>query len=161
VSPEGISRLIAEHEAEIRSTDQSVTALEDDLARLCTTRRDLLEELKALRQIARRRGLDPEPASGDEAPEEDWSGLTRVDAVERVLMEAPGSLTLSEMQAELHLHGRPNDPADAISGTLAHLKRARGTVVSSGRGRWRYNTQAPVATYLTHRTAAPASSRDR
>ena len=148
MTADGVFRLIAEHEAEIRTADETLAELERELSSLYTTRNDLMQELRALRQIGRRRGLpiDTDHLDDEETrPPEDWSSLTRVDAVEQVLIESADSLSLTEIRTSLQRHARTGDPVDSISGTLAHLKRARGTAISDGRGRWRYNPHGAVA----------------
>jgi hypothetical protein len=64
-----------------------------------------------------------------------------VDAVEKLLqVVAPEALHLTQIEAGLHQRNRWGDKAESIPGTLAHLKRTRGTVVPLGGGRWAYNS---------------------
>jgi hypothetical protein len=145
--PDPVLALIQQIHDEMKAAQRAVFRLESELTRQYTRQGELENELGALEQIARRRGLVPPPrpvppaSSGPNSEAEatdDWSLLRRVDAVERLLQKAPGALRLAQIHQGLERHRRHGDPPAAISGTLAHLKRTRGTVVSDGRGRWRY-----------------------
>lgn len=98
-------------------------------------RRDLEEEIERIQ--AEVRGLELAVARHSQSPvanERPWVSLTRTDAVESVLAEAPGPLGPSEIVEHLTAAGRDDDYT-AVSATLAHLQRT-DRVHSVGRGQW-------------------------
>jgi hypothetical protein len=130
----------------VNDLDNEIKIVSDEIESLSAaldTRQASLDRLVLERatvaQIAQRRGITVPPIPVVALPPaEDWSALSRVDAVEQVLRDSSSSMHLTEIQTELKRHGRSNDGLDAISATLAHIKGNRGTVVSVGHGRWEY-----------------------
>ena len=127
-------------EAEIRA-DQAV---QDVL-----TKRTVLDKLREQRgtliDVARQYGALEEEALatptvthiGDQEIAE-WQGLSRLDAVERILREAIEPRHISEIVTDLQFHGREGDDYALVSASLSNLRSRRQTVVSLGRGKWEY-----------------------
>jgi hypothetical protein len=138
--PDPILEVIRQQDEEIANTEiqfNEFTELAQDAKRRLE---DLIIEQSALKQIAYRRGalLAPMPETSDELNAHLWMSMSRVDAIEKVLRESPEPMHLSEIDVALRSHGRPSDSSEAISATLAHIKKTRQTVVSMGQGRWAY-----------------------
>lgn len=143
-----------------------------DLAQQRAT--NLRQEVEALRAALkrRRRGFDPESSRhslttlddlmaeaalltvrDDDNPwgtsrTDDWSGIPRTDAVERVLRELAGDdgLSPNEIHSLLQERGR-SDVRDHVSAALTHLKN-NGRAHRSGRAKWLpgpENAETPVA----------------
>jgi hypothetical protein len=131
--------LVNDLDKEIQTVSDEIESLSAALDTRQASLDRLVLERATVAQIAQRRGVTvPTIPVAALPPAEDWSALSRVDAVERVLRDSSSPMHLTEIQTELKRHGRSNDGLDAISATLAHIKGNRGTVVSVGHGRWEY-----------------------
>jgi hypothetical protein len=138
VVPE-IKDLLQTQDGEIAQTEVLVENLSEQLSRAKGALTQLLIEKRSLESVARRYGLDIPPTR--DTPVSDWTKMSRTDAVERLLGEAPGATWhLSEIETALCARGRDGDTTPLISATLVHLRRSRGSVKSVGNGVWKYVT---------------------
>ena len=125
---------IAEPEQRLRELDAQSTSIRHTIG-------DLLDQKAVLESIALRKGLDisgiPQPKVMAEIDAE-WSAMSRVDAIQRALREAPGPMHVTDILNELNRHGRTNDTTETISATLAHIRNKWRTVVNLGGARWEW-----------------------
>lgn len=100
----------------------------------------LTEQRETLRNLAGQYGVGGEHdgVSEEDIGNSDWTGLPRLDAVERVLREAGQPIHLRKIEQVLAAHGREDQPA-VVSAALAHLKSKRKSAISVSRGVWQYN----------------------
>jgi hypothetical protein len=142
VLPESaLAELLAETERPLAQAELELSLLEDRIARLRAERYGLQLAL------ARRRGERPPAGATGAAPSQSppmppaarlagpWSGLSRAEAVERVLVDAAEPLTRLDVVERLDAAGRSGDDPDAVSAALAYLQR-EGRTARVGRGRW-------------------------
>ncbi len=91
----------------------------------------LATEFRGLQAAVSRRRL----AAEGNSPEDDWTTLTRPQAVVRVLAESEEPLGPMEIVTALREHGRIGDQSRGVSVALMRLKK-RGEVRAIERGKW-------------------------
>jgi hypothetical protein len=91
----------------------------------------LATEYRGLEAAVGRRRLAAEGGS----PEEDWTVMTRPQAVVRVIDETEEPLGPSEIVTALGEHGRVGDQPRGVSVALMRLQK-RGEVRAVERGKW-------------------------
>lgn len=81
-------------------------------------------------------GDSPEPTAPVQT--EDWTTMSRLDAVERVIREAGRVMHVREITDALKVHGRADDSQAMVSMSLQALRRNRGTSRMDAKGYWSY-----------------------
>jgi hypothetical protein len=120
-----------------------------EAAQAAAEMRKILDELRAeratLEEVGRRYGqLDDLPAAAEIKSLTDygledrseWQGLTRLDAVERVVRESHEPIHIRAIVDTLHANGRTADTYPLVSASLANLRQRRESVKPAGRGHW-------------------------
>jgi hypothetical protein len=123
--------------------------LSKERAILLTQLKEIEEQHKTLVNIIRRLDHEAEkeqqhgpPAPGHEEMALLWQGMTRLEAVHRVLLESGRVLRLSEIVTELRRRERSEDTVNLVSAALSDLKE-RELVYSPERGMWAATVDAP------------------
>ncbi len=98
---------------------------------------DLRSQRDTLEAIAQRYGDDVAQGPEEPSPDPDWAALTRLEAVERLLMETGEAMHLDQISAALNRKGRHEDSVPFVSAALSNIK-AKGTAESVKRGWWRF-----------------------
>ena len=138
-----IAAIIDKLDHDIIEARSRVLQLDSQLREETARMNSMILERDALQSAAQRYGGEGLPVAEDTAAE-NWSHLSRVDAVERVLRECERPMHLSAIEDVLRAHWRAGDTVTLISATLAHLKRSKGTVATLGGGNWEYREVDPL-----------------
>jgi hypothetical protein len=143
---EALRQLLAETDALLAESQLELRRLEEHVRALEAERYGLQLALARRREEGRATGgaVAPSAAAAPraalvheaEAPvRASWQDLPRSDAVLEVLVADGGPMTRGDIAERLAATGRLGDHADAVSATLAYLRRA-GRVERVGSGLW-------------------------
>jgi hypothetical protein len=145
---EALRQLLAETDALLAESQLELRRLEDYVRSLEAERYGLQLALARRREERRATGaVAPEAAvvRGAEAPvRASWPDRPRSDAVFEVLAADASPMTRGEIVERLSTTGRVGDHADAVSATLAYLRRT-GRVERVGPGLWAATGGRPSA----------------
>jgi hypothetical protein len=132
-----VTEALEEAQARVEDLRRKSNAARDHYIQIERDVKEAEAEAQVLRRIVQRHEL---PAIGQHQPPlpqeiQEWQGLDRTMAIERILQAAGMALSPKQIARELRDNGRDDDDPHAVSAALAHLKR-QGRARQEERGRW-------------------------